>query len=624
MAGMLLAHPVPIWRRELQRKSAFWTISPKKFSPLRNKAYPTTGGVQTSPPPPGAEEEDLELSKELDQVLAYHQATKHSFTRMAPGPKTMDWPNEPRPFRRYQGAELVQLARPEPSSGEGPSFDLALTEGNVPPRPLNFETISQLLFDTLAISAWRRAGGAAWALRVNPSSGNLHPTEGYLISGPIPGLFDRPTVAHYAPREHGLEVRGRFSKEAWREMAAGLPEGTVLVGLSSIPWRESWKYGERAFRYLHLNVGHALAATSFASAALGWRATPLDEVGTEELALMLGLGKADAWGSADAEPEIPDCLVAVHPQGSAVSGFDLPETVLAEFREVDWQGRPDRLSPEHLDWPLVSLMTKSTAKPQGETAAESPIDMGTPPRFAYPPSSLRRIILQRRSAIVMDPAFGMTKDDFFRALTRTLPGPGRFPNNLLSWRPQVHLAIFAHRILGLDRGLYILVRNPDHEELLRSSMSDEFYWKLPEGALPGFYRLATGDFRELSRTLSCGQKIASDGCFSLAMIARFRANLEERGPWFYNRLFWECGIVGQILYLEAEAAGLVGCGIGCFFDDPVSSALDLAGTEFQSLYSFAAGREAHLRRMDTLPAYPASRPVIGPGKRGTYGGPAEM
>ena len=566
------------------------------------------------------------MSQQLDQVLAYHQATKHSFTKMAPGPKSMDWANEPAPFRRYRGAELVELARPEPSSGEGPEFDLALAEGNVPPRLLNFDTVSQLLFDSLAISAWRRAGGAAWALRVNPSSGNLHPTVGYLVSGPVPGLFDRPTVAHYAPKEHGLEVRGRFSEEAWREMR--LPEGTVLVGLSSIPWRESWKYGERAFRYLHLNLGHALAALSIASAALGWRATLLDGVGTDDLALLLGVagpggamgryraqgdeGDGEGDGEGEAEAEIPDCLVAVHPQGGGSdldpSDFALPEEVLAEFGEVEWLGRPDRLSAAHVRWPLVAGMGKWTAKPGVGIVQEEPTGMVAPPEFAYPPSSLRNLIRQRRSAIVMDPATAMTRDDLFRALARTLPGRGRFPMNLLSWRPEVDLAVFVHRVLGLDRGLYLLVRNPLHEDLLRSGMRESrresSAWERSKGAPPGFYRLETGDFRDLARALSCGQKIASDGCFSLAMIARFRGALEERGPWFYNRLLWECGIVGQTLYLEAGASGLAGCGIGCYFDDPLSSALGLSGMEFQPLYSFAAGREVPLSRMETFPAYP--------------------
>ena len=569
-------------------------------------------------------QEDLELSEELEFVLAYHQATKHSLTRMAPGPKTMDWANEPAPFRRYRGAELVELARPEPSPGEGPAYDLALTEGNVPPRLLNFETVSQLLFDSLAISAWRRAGagGAAWALRVNPSSGNLHPTEGYLISGPVPGLFDRPAVAHYTPREHGLEVRSRFSEEAWREMR--LPEGTVLVGLTSIPWREAWKYGERAFRYLHLNVGHALAALSIASAALGWRATLLDGVRTDDLALLLGVaGSSGAEGrdrspgdegdgegetEAEIEAEIPDCLVAVHPQvggsGPDLSDFALPERVLAEFGEVEWLGRPDRLSRGHVHWPLVAEMARSTAKPPGELDRKELKENGTPPALAYPSSSLRNLIRERRSAIVMDPASAMTRDDLFRALARTLPGRRRFPTNLLSWRPQVHLAIFVHRVLGLDRGLYFLVRNPDHEDLLQSASRESFDWERPKGSPPGFYMLEGGDFRDLSRALSCGQKIASDGCFTLAMIARLRPCLEELGPWFYCRLLWECGIVGQTLYLEAEAAGLRGCGIGCYFDDPLSSALGLSGTELAPLYSFAAGREVPLSRMETYPAYP--------------------
>ena len=55
------------------------------------------------------------------------------------------------------------------------------------------------------------------------------------------------------------------------------------------------------------------------------------------------------------------------------------------------------------------------------------------------------------------------------------------------------------------------------------------------------------------------------------MLAEFDASLEQYGPWFYPRLFWECGAIGQVLYLEAEALGLRGTGIGCFFDEPVSA-----------------------------------------------------
>ena len=103
--------------------------------------------------------------------------------------------------------------------------------------------------------------------------------------------------------------------------------------------------------------------------------------------------------------------------------------------------------------------------------------------------------------------------------------------------------------------------------------------------------------------VSCDQDIASDGYFSLGMIARLASALRERGEWFYRRLFWECGMIGQVLYLEAEAAGSRGTGIGCFYDDPVHELLGLAGDEWQSLYHFSMGMPIDDPRLTTEPGY---------------------
>ena len=71
----------------------------------------------------------------------------------------------------------------------------------------------------------------------------------------------------------------------------------------------------------------------------------------------------------------------------------------------------------------------------------------------------------------------------------------------------------------------------------------------------------------LSVDLTVIQDIASDGCFSLGMVARFEAALRETGAWMYPRLFWESGVLGQVLYLESHAVGVSATGIGCYFDD---------------------------------------------------------
>ena len=225
-------------------------------------------------------EDNLDARPALQQVLHYHESTKHHFQSYAQGPGSLDWATQPKPFRRYQGARLVSLEK-FPATDE-PLYDDAFVRGRIPAAPVTFQTISQLFYDSLAISAWKSTGEHSWALRVNPSSGNLHPTEGYLICGPIDGLGDRPMVCHYAPKEHGLEVRAEFERGMWDALWLVAPADTFLVGLTSIHWREAWKYGQRAYRYCQHDVGHAIGAIVIAAAGLGWQTTPSRRSESEE------------------------------------------------------------------------------------------------------------------------------------------------------------------------------------------------------------------------------------------------------------------------------------------------------------------------------------------------------
>jgi hypothetical protein len=196
-------------------------------------------------------------------------------------------------------------------------------------------------------------------------------------------------------------------------------------------------------------------------------------------------------------------------------------------------------------------------------------------------------------------------------LTRVMPGVERdlgaraMPWDVLPWRPAIHLAVFVHRVEGLVPGLYLLARDPVQVESLRGAMHPHFEWTSPAGCPEGlpFSLLQKGDARALAAALSCGQDIAGAGAFSLAMIAEFDRSLRRHGPWFYRRLFWETGVIGQVLYLEAEAAGVRATGIGCFFDDPVHQVLGLGDASFQSLYHFTVGGPVEDSRLITSPPY---------------------
>jgi SagB-type dehydrogenase family enzyme len=537
---------------------------------------------------------------EIPAIVRYHQQTKHHFHAYARGPGQLDWANQPDPFRRYEGAPLISLQHLPP--GELPLYAPAFVVGHLAAEPLNLRSLSQLFYDSLALSAWKVAGGISWALRVNPSSGNLHPTEGYLICGPVEGLTDLPMVCHYAPKEHGLERRAVFPMETWKLLTADLPAGSLLIGLSSIHWREAWKYGERAFRYCQHDVGHAIGAISIAAAGLGWEALLLDDLGTESLENLFGL-----FDQTGPDAEHPDCILAVFPQGKSGSFPAHLETLLSNFKNLSWEGKPNSLSASHVAWPIIDEASAMTRKPPTHRVYGTKKAIGNAIEVGAEPISLRKIIHQRRSALDFDGQTGLTRDGFYQILLKSLPSPGEVPFNTLPWNPLIHLGFFVHRIEDLDPGLYFLIRDPTQKDELKSVMKEDFDWKRPEGCPEGLalYRLVAGDARELAAQLSCGQKIASDGCFSLGMIADFKRSLRRYGEWFYPRLYWECGLIGQVLYLEAEAMGIRGTGIGCFFDDPVHSVFGFKEYKWQSLYHFTIGGPVEDRRLTQLPPYEA-------------------
>jgi SagB-type dehydrogenase family enzyme len=510
----------------------------------------------------------------------YHERSKHRLERYAPGPGGLDWANQPDPFRRHAGAELVEL----PLAADELRVRYAdVRAGKLPaPRPFDREAIALLFELSLAVSAWKSFGGASWALRCNPSSGNLHPTEAYLVAGDLPGLD--AGVYHYSSREHLLERRGR-----WERPPAG---AGVFVGLASIHWREAWKYGMRAFRYCQHDCGHAIAAVAYAAACLGWRARVLDAPGDDQIAELLGLDRDSDY--ADAEREVPDCLIWVS------TGHEPPELPPPPTR---WQGRANRLSDRHVEWPDIEAVERLTRKPR--TPAQRP-----PAHAPGAPSGLPRdaaakdIIRGRRSAVAFDGVTAVPADTFFAMLDATLPHAVP-PWSAWPGSAQAHPALFVHRVEGLEPGMYLLVREPQALEPLRRALRAEWLWRKTGPAALPLYLLLPHDLRAAAQRVSCHQEIAADSCFALGMLARFGA--AQADPWRYRTLHWECGILGQVLYLEAEAAGIRGTGIGCFFDDEMHALLGLGSAEWQTLYHFTAGGAVEDARLTTLPAYPDKR-----------------
>ncbi|MGJ0454265.1 MAG: SagB/ThcOx family dehydrogenase [Methylocystis sp.] len=520
-------------------------------------------------------------------IRGYHRRTKHAPTRYALGPAFLDWTSQPSPFRRFAGAPRIELPlrdREETAPFPGPALRAA---------PLDRMALGLFLELGFGISAWKSYEGSTWALRNNPSSGNLHPTETYLLANAAEGLGETAALYHYAQEDHALERRANF------ETPGVLPEGGFLLGLSSVPWRESWKYGERAFRYCQLDVGHAIGAAAQAAAALGWRAHLLCEPGDADIAALLGLDRPDA--AHRREEEHPDALLWIAVDGSASPTIDVSSLARASRT---WTGAANRLSDDHDGWPLVDRATRFCVKPRTPTL--EPLSRIAPkPAFPFPLPDIGRGVRRRRSAQRMDGIARLSQEAFCAMLTSTLPGaePCLVP---FPWPPRLNLLLFVHRVEGVEPGLYLLQRDAETTARLREMSALALLWTPIEIGPLKLFRLRQGAVEREASMNACRQAIAGKGCFAVAMIADFDRTLQEDGGFGYRRLHWEAGAIGHALYLWASAIGLSGTGIGCFFDDEIHAMLGLSPEQyaFQDVYHFTVGAALEDPRMLTLPAYP--------------------
>ncbi len=523
------------------------------------------------------------MTKNTETVLNYHNRTKHSLERYAKGPESIDWDDQPDQFRHFSGCEMVTL--PKPGTELEPLFADLDNPQTIPPKPMNLVNAGLLLELAFGLSAWKQFGLSRWALRCNPSSGNLHPTEAYLIS--TGNAFINSGVYHYVSHDHSLEQRCR--------LAGNLPDADLLIGLSSIHWREAWKYGERAFRYCQHDIGHALGALRYAAATLGWSVELLAEWSDDDIANLLGLNRNDDFKAL--EQETPDLICRINTHTDSMP-LDV-EVLLESAQSGDWFGKADSLRAYHLyKWPIIDEVAIATSKPPTVEPEWQAIRKHTIKSFGNQKATA--IIRQRRSAQQFDGKMSpLPQTDFYRMLAAVLPATAAFDH--WRWPPKIHLFIFVHRVDGLESGLYALPRDHDALEKLQAATLVDFDWQKVTETIP-LYHLYSGDFRLTAKNLSCHQPIASDSAFSLGMVAEFNETIETM-PWLYRRLFWECGLIGQVLYLEAEAAGIRGTGIGCYFDDNVHELLGFKDEQFQSLYHFTVGKPLEDNRLETLPAY---------------------
>src|ERR1700676_1252459 len=252
--------------------------------------------------------------------LEYHELTKHSAESLRRTQHYLDWANMPNPFKYYERVPFADLPADPPAPHVSAIEVLEGKTGNTLAKD-GAEFLSQLMFYSSSISAAKRvpSTGAIYSLRVNPSSGNLHPTEFHFSTH---GLFDwSDGLYHYRPSSHMAEQStiGDFSGKLLDSRAA------LFFVLTSIAWREAWKYRDRAYRYCLHDIGHAWQALSLAARSIGCESFAFGQFSDDQVAERCLLN-SDEW---------PMLIVTLHGPSIPVSEQHPVETVL-------FGGQPNR------------------------------------------------------------------------------------------------------------------------------------------------------------------------------------------------------------------------------------------------------------------------------------------
>lgn len=168
-----------------------------------------------------------------------HQATEHSYTSVLMDPNYVDPSTQPAPFKRY------------------PAFY----------RRFPFQadhSIHALIHLASAITYEKVYKDGPYQLRVNPSAGALYPTELYVQTRSIPGLIDG--IYHVESATHSLTLIYELVDDGLEAYLAPnqLVKGIILL-VSCVYYRSSWKYKDRSFRYCFLDSGHQIGAIEAAA-----------------------------------------------------------------------------------------------------------------------------------------------------------------------------------------------------------------------------------------------------------------------------------------------------------------------------------------------------------------------
>lgn len=567
-------------------------------------------------------------NRNTEAARDYHEKTKHSPASVRSGPHSLDWANQPHPFKVYEAPGSLPLEQ-HLGSSDAPALRAVSESAPEGYRQVTRQELGELLFLCAGITRRRRYFGGEMLFRAAACTGALYHIDLYAVAGPLADLD--AGVYHFAPDRFALTpLRAGDHRSALVEASGGEPavaHAPAVLVLASTFWRNSWKYRARAYRHCFWDGGTVLANCMAAASARGIPARAVMGFADAAVNRLLGL---------DPDREAALCLVplgrsesAAAPSGERAPALDLATRPLSAH-EVDYPLIRETHAASSLEdgaeargWREAGGGVAEASGPAtheageetggaggsatgeadegtggasrsatGETGAsgtgrsgvhgggpgesdagtaaprESPLRRELPLRFdsgaALPAAGLEQVILRRGSTRRFS-----RESIAFAQLSNALHYATRgvaTDADPSGARPLNQLYLIVNHVDGMAPGAYVLDRGRGRLQLLRE-----------------------GRFREEAGFLGLGQEIPADASVNVYFLADLEPVLRRYGNRGYRLAGMEAGVEAGRLYLAAYAQGIGASGL-TFFDDEVTRFFSPHAAGKSVLFLMALGR----------------------------------
>jgi SagB-type dehydrogenase family enzyme len=485
-------------------------------------------------------------NNEINHAWEYHNETKHSYLSIRTTPHFLDWANMPLPFKIYPDILPVTLPHTMPAT-QAAVFDV-ISAGGEPAEGCEptLDLLASVLYYSAGVTKKKSYPGGTIYFRGAACAGALYPIEVYVVSREIDGLA--AGVYHFNPGDFALRrLRdGDFVDTliAATDGEERMRRASVVLVLTAISWRSSWKYRSRAYRYHYWDAGMILANALAISRGHQMDAGIVMGFVESEVSRLIGIG---------GRRELALALLPLGRRSPLPAALkSVPELALATVP----------LSESEVDYPSIyrmheasSLGSRSeTGKWREGTALARPAPSSTPslgpvvPVSPAAPSDLPRNSIEevvlRRASSRRFARRSLPLSDFSTILHQSTRG---LPSDFVSAGEQFNdLYIIVNRVEGMTPGSYFLNRAGGWLE-----------------------QLEAGEFSEEAAHLVLDQQLGGDAAATVFFMVDLDDLLRRFGNRGYRLAQMEAGLIGGKAYLAAYALGRGATGL-TFYDDDVT------------------------------------------------------